>query len=192
MAIQMRKQAASRPGAHGACGLRKRRLLLPSPLENAWRCGKSARVLRCLSSFMTPTQLDAGLLQAYRETHYIVHAQPDFVLHVDQPCAALAAYYALSGIEAGCVITAWNPYSQLLDVAKNQGRQEALEAQLLQAGWHWVRATGTHPDNNWPPEVGCFVEGMGVEAAIEWGLTWEQNAVIWCGNDAIPRLQLLR
>ncbi|MET1116894.1 MAG: DUF3293 domain-containing protein [Comamonas sp.] len=141
---------------------------------------------------MTPTKLDPALLRAYRETDYIVHAGPDFVLHVDQTCAGLVAYYAVRGIDSGCVITAWNPYSQPLADSENQARQDTLEAQLRQAGRKWIRATGAHPDNAWPPEIGCFVEGMGIDAAIEWGRAWEQNAVIWCGADAIPCLQLLR
>jgi len=141
---------------------------------------------------MTSTKLHPALLQAYRETDYIVHAGPNFVLHVDQPCAGLVAYYALRGIDSGCVITAWNPCSQPLGDAENETRQQLLEAQLSQAGWQWLRATGAHPDNQWPPELGCFVEGMDIDAANEWGRAWEQNAVIWCGADAIPRLRLLR
>ncbi|WP_159910817.1 DUF3293 domain-containing protein [Pantoea sp. 18069] len=135
---------------------------------------------------------DPALIQAYRETDYIVHAAPDFVLHIDQPCPALAAYYARRRIAAGCVITAWNPHSQPLSHAENQTRQARLEQELQQAGWHWIRAVGAHPRNGWPPEAGCFVEDMGTEAAIEWGRRHGQNAVVWCGADAIPRLRLIR
>jgi hypothetical protein len=141
---------------------------------------------------MTSAKLDPALLRAYRETDYIVHAGPDFVLHVDRPCAGLVAYYALRGIESGCVITAWNPYSSPLGDAENHARQQTLEEHLRRDGWQWVLAVGAHPSNEWAPEVGCFVEGMDIDTAVEWGRAWEQNAVIWCGADAIPRLQLLR
>ena len=139
-----------------------------------------------------PSRLDPALLQAYRETDYIVQAGPDFVLHVDQYCAALAAYYEQHGVSSGCVLTACNPYSLPLADGENQARQQALEAQLQQAGWLWVRALGAHPHNGWPPEVGCFVAGMGEEAAYAWGRAYEQNAVVWCGKDAIARLRCLR
>jgi len=136
--------------------------------------------------------MDPATIRAYRETDYIVHAGPDFVLRIDQPCAALAAYYTRRHIAAGCVITAWNPFSQPLPHAENQARQARLEQELQQAGWHWLPAVGRHPTNGWPPEAGCLVEGMNEETAREWGRTYEQNAVVWCGADAIPRLRLLR
>lgn len=139
-----------------------------------------------------PSRIDPALLQAYRETDYVVHAQPDFVLHIDQPSAALAAYFQRRGVNAGCVMTAWNPYSQSLPDAENQARQIRLEQALQQAGWQWVRAVGRHPQNAWPPEVGCFVEGMDEAAASEWGLAYQQNAVVWCGAGSTPRLMCLR
>ncbi|WP_315124375.1 DUF3293 domain-containing protein [Comamonas antarctica] len=138
------------------------------------------------------SSISPALLQAYRETDYIVHAGPDFVLHVDAPSAALAAYFQQRGIESGCLITACNPYSQPLSDADNQARQAGLEQALQQAGWKWVRAVGKHPENAWPPEVGCFVENMNEKTAGEWGRLYEQNAVVWCEEHAIPRLQLLR
>ena len=136
--------------------------------------------------------MDFTLIQAYRETDYIVQAAPEFVLRIDQPCPALAAYCTRRRIAAGCVITAWNPHSQPLSQAENQARQARLEQELQQAGWQWIPAVGRHPTNGWPPEAGCFVEGMGEETAREWGRIYEQNAVVWCGEDAIPRLLMRR
>ena len=136
--------------------------------------------------------VDPATIRAYRETDYIVRAAPEFVLRIDQPCPALAAYYTRRQIAAGCVITAFNPLSQPLGNDENQARQARLEQELQQAGWHWLPAVGRHPTNGWPPEAGCFVEGMSAEAASEWGRTYEQTAVVWCGTDTVPRLVLLR
>ena len=143
-------------------------------------------------AFPDPCGIDPALLQAYRETDYVVHAGPDFVLHIDQPSAALAAYCQRRAINAGCVMTACNPYSKPLSDTENQARQQRLEQDLQQAGWQWVRAVGSHPKNAWSPEVGCFVEGMGEAAAGEWGQAYQQNAVVWCGADATPRLLCAR
>lgn len=136
--------------------------------------------------------MNPALISAYRETDYIVRAAPEFVMRIDQPCAALAAYYTRRHIAAACVITACNPFSQPLPDAENLARQARLEQELQQAGWHWLPAVGRHPTNGWPPEAGCFVEGMSEEAASEWGRRHGQNAVVWCGEDAIPRLLLRR
>lgn len=138
------------------------------------------------------SSLAPALIQAYVETDYCVCASPTFVLHVDQACPALAAYYLRQGVTAACVLTAWNPLSQPLGKAENQTRQQALEKQLQQAGWRWLRAVGKHPHNGWPPEPSCFIEGMALDAACEWGRQHGQNAVICCGADAVARLVLLR
>lgn len=139
-----------------------------------------------------PSLLAPALIQAYRETDYSVFAQPAFVLRVDQPCAQLAAYCAQRGLNAACVLTAWNPRSQPLSDARNQARQRTLEAQLQRAGWRWLPAVAAHPHNGWPPEPGCFIEGMAAADARDWGRRHGQNAVICCGADAVPRLVLLR
>ncbi len=136
--------------------------------------------------------LAPALVQAYRETDYTVCASPAFVLRVDAPCPQLSAYYARQGIAAACLLTAWNPRSEPLGDAENQARQTRLEAQLQQAGWRWVRAVAAHPHNGWPPEPGCFIEGMTADAASDWGRRHGQNAVICCGADAVARLVLLR
>jgi hypothetical protein len=139
-----------------------------------------------------PSLLAPALLQAYRETDYTVCAQPAFVLRVGAPCPLLAAYFTQRGLNSACWLTAWNPSSELLDAAENQARQQALEAQLQQAGWHWLPAIAAHPHNGWPPEPGCFIEGMSVDTASDWGRRHGQNAVVCCGPDAVPRLVLLR
>src|SRR5690606_11855210 len=123
MAVWMRGQWQGGEGRHpaeigGYCRLL--RLKTHAALANRPRPALS------FAFFMphpSASSLDPALLQAYRETDYIVQAGPDFVLHVDQYCAALAAYYGQHGIGSGCVITACNPYSQLLADAENQARQ---------------------------------------------------------------------
>ena len=140
-----------------------------------------------MSSALAP-----GLIRAYRETEYHVYANPTFVLRVDQPCAALEAYYAQQNFAAGCFLTAWNPQSEQLGLAKNLARQQILETQLQQAGWNWLRALAAHPNNGWPAEPGCFIQSMEAATACEWGRQFAQNAIICCGLDTIPRLVLLR
>ena len=136
--------------------------------------------------------LPPALLQAYRETDYTVCANPAFVLRIDASCPPLAAYCAQRSLSAACILTAWNPQSQPLTDAENQARQARLEQQLQQAGWHWVPTLAAHPHNGWPPEPGCFIEGMTADAASAWGRRHDQNAVVCCGPDAVARLVLLR
>ncbi|MEK8051968.1 DUF3293 domain-containing protein [Ideonella sp. DXS22W] len=140
------------------------------------------------------TQIAAALIQAYRETHYEVRPADTaaFTLHIDQPCAGLRAAHQRHGVACSAFITACNPYSQALDDAANAARQAALLAKLEAQGRRTDAGQGRHPANGWPAEPSLLVYGLGLEAARALGRQLEQNAIVWCGADAVPRLVLLR
>jgi hypothetical protein len=52
------------------------------------------------------TTLPPELLQAFAETHYIVHNEPPFTLHIDQPCPDLKALMAEKNALCAAYITA--------------------------------------------------------------------------------------
>ncbi len=52
---------------------------------------------------------------------------------------------------------------------------------------------GSDPGSAWQDEeASVLVLGLDRIAACEWGRRYEQNAVLWAGINAIPRLLLLR
>ncbi|MBV8250682.1 MAG: DUF3293 domain-containing protein, partial [Comamonas sp.] len=48
------------------------------------------------------------------------------------------------------------------------------------------------PQGLWPGEASVLIWGMDAPTARAWGEEWQQNAVLWCGADAVPRLLWLR
>lgn len=136
--------------------------------------------------------LDAELLRAYRETHYCVYGPTPFVLRIDSASPPLAALHQRMGVSCSAFITACNPYSQAIGAEENARRHAALAADLARQGWVFFEGVGQHPDNGWPAEPSFLVLGLTREAASAWGRALQQNAIVHCGVDAVPRLVVLR
>ena len=51
---------------------------------------------------------------------------------------------------------------------------------------------GADPTGAWPAEKSFLALGVGEEAARNLGNCFHQDAVVWVGPDAVPRLLLLR
>ncbi len=55
-----------------------------------------------------------------------------------------------------------------------------------------IEGEGEGPDGAWPAEKSLFVFGVDLETARMLGVRYRQNAVVWVGEDAVPKLVLLR
>ncbi|MFL9897919.1 DUF3293 domain-containing protein [Paraburkholderia fungorum] len=139
----------------------------------------------------SPSVVDQATIQAYRETHFCVQGETPMTLLVDQRNETLAALHEASGVESSAFVTAWNPFSQQCDDETNANRQQALADELKVLGLRFVQGVGRHPSSTWA-EPSFLVLGISLEAAKQLGGRYEQNAVIWCGADAVPQLVLLR
>ncbi|MCY1219383.1 hypothetical protein D9M69_455220 [compost metagenome] len=138
------------------------------------------------------TVIDAATLQAYRETHYRVLGDAPMTLRVDQASAPLATLHELLGVACSAFITAANPFSQRCDDNANAARQQALAQDVAGIGLRAIEAAGEHPANGWPAEPSFLVPGLSLEDARSLGEKYGQNALVWSGADAVPRLVLLR
>lgn len=156
-----------------------------------------------LSEPTIPTAIDAATVAAYRETRYSVlvdgqWADPDgtrpdpFDLVIDQPSTALKSLYAATRHSECAFITACNPLSQVLSDEANDARQARPREELTQRSLKFIPGVGQHPTNGWPGEPSFLVLGIALEASKALGLRHQQNAIVWAGPDATPRLILLR
>jgi hypothetical protein len=136
--------------------------------------------------------LDLVLVAAYRETEYRVTVGEPFVLRVDEPCLGLLGLYRAKNISCAAFITACNPFSRELTDAENAVRQTELAADLRRRSLSYFEGVGQHPLGGWPGEPSFLALGLALEAAKSLGKVYEQNAIIWCGADAVPNLVLLR
>lgn len=139
-----------------------------------------------------PSILDPGLVAAYRRTRYRVHAHPPFTLRVDRPHARLAALLAAQGGRGAAYVSACNPRGVEQDAATNAARHARLLQDLQARGAVWIDAFGAWPDRSGRGERSVLVLDIGRHEALALGRRHEQNAVLWAGADAVPRLLLLR
>ena len=136
--------------------------------------------------------LPPDLQQAYKETDYRVLPPAAMVLKIGRANDALLHVYAQHGVACAAYITACNPLSASLSDGENAARMAAFREALNAAGWIHFSGEGKHPDNNWPAEPSYLVLGLDREAAARVGCEQAQNAVVWCGEDGVPELLLLR
>jgi hypothetical protein len=143
-------------------------------------------------AYLFESIIDAGIVQAFRETEYRVHGDEPFTLRVGEASAALAAAQKRHRVDCSAYITACNPFSQILDEDANAERHAALGRELSQRSLASIEGVGQHPSNQWPGEASHLIFGLTLEAAKTLGNRLEQNAILWAGADAVPQLILLR
>ena len=136
--------------------------------------------------------IEAATVQAYRETHYRVLGDDGFTLVVDVPSPALLAAHRRHRVDASAFLTACNPHSVRQAAASNAEAQARLARELRSRSLAFVDGIGEHPHNGWPGEASFLVFGLALESAKVLGAQFGQNAIVWAGADAVPRLVMLR
>ena len=96
------------------------------------------------------------------------------------------------GAHCACLLTACNPLGQLCEPHENEERMQRCQQALAQDGWSFIPAFGRDPLGLWPGEDSLLIWHMGRSQAREWGLRWQQNAVLWMDAQATPELLVLR
>ena len=138
------------------------------------------------------SQLDPDLIQAYRDTHFVVLEERRFTLLVGRRSEALAALHDAHGVTSSAYVTGCNPFSKALTDAQNAERMEELRLVVEDAGHPWVAGVGQDPMGQWPGEPSLLVLGVTRAESEALGRRFEQNAIVFAGEDATPELLLLR
>jgi len=133
------------------------------------------------------------LLRAYRETDYRAGEGADAItLRIDQHSDALSRLYDDSSHRCALYITAYNPCSETLSLEDNLAANAQLRAELFGLTHYVIEGAGAHLSGTWPEEKSFLALGVSLETATMLGRKFGQNAVVWVGEDLIPRLILLR
>lgn len=145
---------------------------------------------------LSETVISPSLTQAYLETDYGVNADPPFVLKVGVFSEPLARLLERHHADCAAYLTACNPLSEDLGDAENAVRQAELGRELKERSLRFIEGVGQgsqgEAPEQWPGEASFLVLGLSLEASSALGRKHEQNALIWCGQNAVPQLVLLR
>jgi hypothetical protein len=138
------------------------------------------------------TSISYDLLQAYQATDYHVEAAAPFVLRVGEASTELLQQYAKYQCECAAFLTACNPFSEIAAEQENERRQAELGHELMKQGLHFLNGIGRDTHGHWQGEPSFLVFDLSLDAVKKLGREQAQNALIWCGADAVPQLVLLR
>lgn len=131
-------------------------------------------------------------IQAYRETEFRVFVECVVVLKISEKNEELVALLKFHRSEVCAFVTAYNPFGEILSHEQNSDLQKRLEEEIQFRGLTYIAGEGKHPVGDWPGEPSYLVFDLSLEAAKTLGRKFNQNAIVWCGPDAVPQLILLR
>lgn len=142
---------------------------------------------------LADTVIPSNKIAAYRSTNYRVGAGlVSFVLRIDVKSDVLKRLYQTAGQNCALFITAYNPFGQEQSVADNKAAQSRLGDRLRTLSSYVVDGIGIDPVGLWPGEASFFALGLDEDTARQLSDQFKQDAVVWAGPDAVPRLLLLR
>ena len=142
---------------------------------------------------MSVTRISADKVRAYRATDYrLGHTTHDIVLAPGLRSDRLAALFASKSVTCGAFLTAFNPLGTQRSDTENDQAHAELTKTLAHLGLVSIEGSGSEEGTHWPAEKSLFALGLSREGAISIGRQFDQDAIVWVGDSAVPELVLLR
>jgi hypothetical protein len=142
---------------------------------------------------LTHSEIASEKIDAYQATHYRVGSGKNaFLLRIGTRSDALLRLYEATKQTCCVFITAFNPNGTEQDDEANEAAHFLLGEHLRTIASHVIDGAGADPIGVWPEEKSFLALGVNEDAARLLGKRIHQDAVVWTGPDAIPRLLLLR
>jgi len=129
--------------------------------------------------------VDKDLLEAYRETDYIVEDVPPLLMRIDEQNDGLRILFASFNVECAAFITAWNPGSRELPLEENWSRQADLLHEIETLRLNYFVGRGERQD--WQ-EDSYLVLGISREQATALAQQFGQHAFVWISMSGVPEL----
>jgi hypothetical protein len=137
--------------------------------------------------------ISGSLIANYTHADYRIGTAADCItLKIDQYSEPLAQFLVTLNQSCAAIISAYNPYSQLVSDEENVAAHESLRHILTCHAYQGIESVHTDPTGVWPAEKSFFIPGIDIHSAKSLGQQFNQNAIVWIDRDAIPRLVLLR
>lgn len=136
--------------------------------------------------------ISAELIAHYTHAHYRIGTSVESItLRISQYSAPLAQFLAASNQSRAAIISAYNPFSELLSDEENLVAHEALRNSLMHHTYPVIESLNIDPAGVWPTEKSFFTPGIDINIAKSLGQQFRQNAIVWIDRDTIPRLIFL-
>lgn len=131
----------------------------------------------------------AILDEAYKKTLYEVFTNEGTIqLRVNHRNLELDQLLYQYQAATWALITAYNPYSHLLDLHENHQRHQNLINILQQMRLPILHGVGRDESDQWPPEDSLFIVDISRENAITLGQQFSQNAILYGELEHPPEL----
>ena len=142
---------------------------------------------------MSETTIAADKVRAYRATDYrLGHTTQDIVLAPGLRSDRLAELFASKSVTRGAFLTAFNPLGNQKSDTENDQAHAQLVTVLTDLGLEFIEGSGGEEGSHWPAEKSLFALGLSREGATSIGRQFDQDAIVWVGDSAVPELVLLR
>jgi Protein of unknown function (DUF3293). len=138
------------------------------------------------------TEIAPEVVRAYLDAEYHVCGPAPFTLRIGEFSPQLREAQSRQGVSCSAFITACNPRGVLSNTVSNAGRQAQLADALQKIGLVYWPGIGRDPAGEWSGEESYLIFGMALRDAKFLGREYDQNAIVWNNEEAIPKLILLR
>ena len=147
--------------------------------------------------FLLPeSSISQSLIEVYLAADYRVDADSPFTLKAGILSEPLAQLLHRHQCDCAAYLTACNPLGRDVGGIENAARQAGLGQELKGRSLRFIDGVGLdgHSEEvqKWSGEASFLVLGLSLETSRALGCKYGQNALLWCGMDAVPRLVLLR
>ena len=134
--------------------------------------------------------MNKDLIEAYRDSDYVVFTQPQMVLRVGEPSERLDRLLEVHGAQSAVFVTAANPRSEKKSAAENAEAMGALDGMLAAAGYPRYPGEGRNAERTWR-EPSLLAIGIYRPHAQALGRLFGQSAVVFIEKGQAPELLLL-
>lgn len=138
------------------------------------------------------TAIEPDLLNEYMSANYHVYSEQPFIFKVSQYSADLKKLMHEFKKKSAAFITAFNPQSEELSLKKNQIRNQKLELEIQRFNFNYIKGDGRCDESDKVGEESYLIFGITQDQSTNLGINYNQNAIIWCSEDAKPQLLLIR
>ncbi|WMX15751.1 MULTISPECIES: DUF3293 domain-containing protein [unclassified Aureispira] len=133
--------------------------------------------------------MNTFLEQAYLSTTYEVYNQEEiYQLRIKKENELFLSFCEREGIKTWAIITAYNPYSKECSLEMNQANNEQLKQTLIDTKCIFFEANGVPDNSSWEAEKSYFVCNLSLESGKEIGRQYQQNAIVYGGENRAPQL----